>query len=606
MRIVPREYDTFNADVTALTEHEEKRLGLLVLGMHRSGTSALTRVLSFMGCALPKTLIGANSSNPTGHWESDAIRAFNDELLALAGHDWKQWRSLDPSFFKSLPVKAMQRKAASVVDAEFGDSVLFVLKDPRISVLLPFWMNALSRMGVTPAIICTLRNPVEVARSLARRDGIEESVARLIWLRHVLESEAATRGMRREFTSYDRLMVDWQGVVAGISRTLGIDWPRTMATGQELVSQFLEVEMRHECAGRAEVLRDAGLPLWVREAYRILDGWAAAGEEPADYATLDAIRGEFDAASPLLAPLVAAADKAVVYLHQKQLAEQGLEAAQADAKLIHGELAQAQAQLQLAEANLGAINQETTNLRDQLASLGAERDEVVESLAAMDSRTRQRDEELSQVWSELEAARAEVQLQTAAAAAAADRTGQVELLLEQTRDALEKRLATVIADHRDARELDAIQFRARIKVVEEELGQALLARDKAEEHSSAVQAERDHLAGRLSEAHGELAQLARDQADLASRLADTEARLADNRSLAARARQIAVIVQGQPWWARLVARDGLLPRTKRRLVRESLIDVDAYLARYPDVAGGAQTALAHYLEHGMDEDRLPI
>ena len=60
-------------------------VGILVLGMHRSGTSALTRMLNILGCALPDNLLGSNQSNPEGHWESLRAIEINDALLAALG-----------------------------------------------------------------------------------------------------------------------------------------------------------------------------------------------------------------------------------------------------------------------------------------------------------------------------------------------------------------------------------------------------------------------------------------------------------------------------------------------------------------------------------------
>ena len=66
------------------------RICLLVLGMHRSGTSAVTRVLSIAGAKLPASLMGPGRGNEVGHWESDALATYNDELLAQLGirHSW--------------------------------------------------------------------------------------------------------------------------------------------------------------------------------------------------------------------------------------------------------------------------------------------------------------------------------------------------------------------------------------------------------------------------------------------------------------------------------------------------------------------------------------
>ena len=72
-----------------------ERICLLVLGMHRSGTSAVTRVLSIAGAKLPASLMGPGRGNEVGHWESDALATYNDELLSQLGSRWGDWRSLE-------------------------------------------------------------------------------------------------------------------------------------------------------------------------------------------------------------------------------------------------------------------------------------------------------------------------------------------------------------------------------------------------------------------------------------------------------------------------------------------------------------------------------
>ena len=124
------------------------RTGVLSLGMHRSGTSALSRVLSLLGCDLPKTLIGANSSNEAGHWESTEIARLNDEILASVGSLWHDWLAFNPGWYSSPKAAEFREKALEVLADEFAQSRLFVLKDPRICRIAPFWLEVLEAAGV--------------------------------------------------------------------------------------------------------------------------------------------------------------------------------------------------------------------------------------------------------------------------------------------------------------------------------------------------------------------------------------------------------------------------------------------------------------------------
>lgn len=55
---------------------------ILVLGMHRSGTSAFTRLLNLAGAESPKNLMEAKTDNVRGFWESEAVCGVNDAFLA--------------------------------------------------------------------------------------------------------------------------------------------------------------------------------------------------------------------------------------------------------------------------------------------------------------------------------------------------------------------------------------------------------------------------------------------------------------------------------------------------------------------------------------------
>ena len=74
---------------------------VIVLGMHRSGTSALTRVLNLLGCGIPKTIMPGNEGNVTGHWESKAIYEINESILASAASSWHDWREFNKDWYQT-------------------------------------------------------------------------------------------------------------------------------------------------------------------------------------------------------------------------------------------------------------------------------------------------------------------------------------------------------------------------------------------------------------------------------------------------------------------------------------------------------------------------
>lgn len=266
---------------------------MLVVGMHRSGTSAITRVLNLLGAELPKRILGATPSNPTGHWEPEPLIRLNERMLADLGSQWYDFRSLDH--------RAAQRYAdqiEAVIAEEFTDAELFVLKDPRISRLVPVYKAVLDRMDVeTLAVIC-LRNPLEVAESLAKRDRLTVSFSGIVWARHMLEAEIGTRGVKRAFVDYARLLQDWRAVVDSLTAALGPAFPIEVGSVAAEIGAFLDPSHRNHVATTDALTPD--LDDWVKATYAAL---LDVAENPADreaLSTLDRIRRECDLASTVV------------------------------------------------------------------------------------------------------------------------------------------------------------------------------------------------------------------------------------------------------------------------------------------------------------------
>ncbi len=194
-----------------------KRTCLLVLGMHRSGTSALTRVLSLLGAVLPRKLMPPNHANGMGFWESSALVEVNDTLLAAVGSRWDDWRALDTLTLAPEELAALEKRIAAVIRNEVGDASLFVLKDPRICRMLPLYLRALDALGCEVRCLLISRNPLEVAASLMVRDGHSEEHSNRLWLRYNLDAEWASRGLSRFFLTYETLMSEGRSLVERIA-----------------------------------------------------------------------------------------------------------------------------------------------------------------------------------------------------------------------------------------------------------------------------------------------------------------------------------------------------------------------------------------------------
>ena len=284
-----------------MSDGSTPKIAVLVAGMHRSGTSALTRVLNIAGCDLPWTLMKRerHSGNVAGFWESQAIMDLNQEILASAGSFWDDWRPFDQDWYRSPAAGEFRERAQDLMQSEFGGSRLFVLKDPRLCRLMTFWVEAARAFGAQPVVALPIRNPWDVAASLQVRNHIDPSVGQLIWLRHTLEAEADSRALRRTCLRYEQLLSDAQAVVDRVGSDLGVSWPSPSRADRETkIAEFLSPDLHHHKSEDAFALSNPDLSDWVKESFGILDRWARGEVRDEDRPNLDRIKDAFDEATP--------------------------------------------------------------------------------------------------------------------------------------------------------------------------------------------------------------------------------------------------------------------------------------------------------------------
>jgi len=270
---------------------------IVVLGMHRSGTSALTRALNLAGVDLGKHLMVAAGDNPTGFWEQKQIVDCHTELLQSLGSYFDDFIPLPQDWEKRAEVQPIRHRLLDILRGEFGDKPLWGFKDPRACRLLPLWHQIISDNGAAACFVLMLRDPSEIAASLAQRSGQSWNKSLLMTLDHLLEAERQTRGCRRAIVSYDQLLGDWRGTLSTIGQALKIEWPKPLDSVAEEFTRFLDGGLWHHHAPPAgdanAAVRDHGaderIARWTFAAHRILLSGGAFNE-------LDALSAEVEAA----------------------------------------------------------------------------------------------------------------------------------------------------------------------------------------------------------------------------------------------------------------------------------------------------------------------
>ena len=219
---------------------------IIVLGMHRSGTSALAGVLSYLGVALGENLLTAESGiNERGFWEHVEVLEIHEALLGVLGSRWHDILPLPERWWKIKQVEPFRHRLAQLVGRDFSSVPIWAVKDPRMCRLAPLWLEALDEVGIRPLFIHIHRDPHEVARSLERRDEMAEAKGLFLWLDHNLWAERWSRGYKRVFISYPNLLDEPRATIERIGSALELTWPRSVDEVMKDVESFLTPQLRH-------------------------------------------------------------------------------------------------------------------------------------------------------------------------------------------------------------------------------------------------------------------------------------------------------------------------------------------------------------------------
>ncbi|MCC2632545.1 MAG: glycosyl transferase family 2 [Ramlibacter sp.] len=242
---------------------------VVVLGMHRSGTSAITRALETMGVQLGDHLMPpAAGNNEKGFFEDVEINAINIDLLKALDNDWQALAPIPVTELLSDKYADLRLRAIAVLRSRLQQAGPFGFKDPRVCRLLPFWQQVFAHLGLDDAYVIALRNPLSVARSLEKRDRLPREKCYYLWLEHMMASVTGTRGKPRVVVDYDSLMEAPQVQIRRMAEGLGLVVDAAAASA--FAEEFLEEGLRHAVFQPEDSLVDPLVPSHVRELFKVL------------------------------------------------------------------------------------------------------------------------------------------------------------------------------------------------------------------------------------------------------------------------------------------------------------------------------------------------
>jgi GT2 family glycosyltransferase len=471
---------------------------------------------------------------------------------------------------------------------DFAHSRLFVVKDPRITRLLPLWLPLLDQLEVEPVIVYPVRNPLEVASSLCKRNGFSSAHSLLMYVRSYLEAELASRERRRFFVRYDQLLSDWRILAGKLANVVGSFLPRPNAELEAEIDKFLTRDLYHNRSTREELAGNSRIAMTVVEMFDRMVQVADGGDEMILCESFDRLRETVGEATKLFQPLVASAQQSQHYEVARLRSDY-----EAAATRLQDDIAATRAHRQQLEQALEGqcaaairLESELTSVRDQAAALRHELD-----------------------WWSRATARIESELKSA-------RDQSLELCKE-----LELRSATIVqleielgSSQRQAEELGR-ESEARLAAVarlENDLADALHQRDTqsmlAVRRDAELTKARQQIVESIDALQGRVNELSSIKASTCWRITEPLRWIGGQAPTLVRLLRRALKLA---WWALTLQlrsrRRGIWQRRAdaKLIASSSLFDSDWYLDQYPDLRPGAIDPVLHYLQHGGVERRNP-
>ena len=220
----------------------------IIVGMHRSGTSSIGRLMESVGFEFGDNLLeGIDSINDRGFWEDRDVVALNEHIFQLYGSNWFDFERLPGKWWEDSKIKDLVGVAETWYQEGFSHDKPVAVKDPRFCRLLPFWKRVFLGMGIRPHILFVIRHPAEVASSLKRRDGFSLQVGYLLWLAYVIDGLYYSRNLELTIVDYQSLLAHPERVANRLAKAdaasiHGLSEKELLT----LVKENLDVESRHQ------------------------------------------------------------------------------------------------------------------------------------------------------------------------------------------------------------------------------------------------------------------------------------------------------------------------------------------------------------------------
>lgn len=267
---------SFIPEVNSTVERKGKSI-VVVLGMHRSGTSVVTRGLTVIGVELGNRLMAPAKGNEKGFFEDIDLHTINHKLCGSLRRPLHWYTPGFANSSKLLNKKnaSLRRKAMEVLQHRLETSESFGIKDPVFCRTLPFWQSVFEDLQLNASYVIAVRNPLSVVQSLGKRDNLPPGQCYRLWLDYVLPSILGTRGACRVLVDYDLLLANPSKQISRIALRLGLAKRLDPMRLEDFSHNFLDNRLRHTNFEAEDIYRDPKVPALVRTVSTLLSDAAA-------------------------------------------------------------------------------------------------------------------------------------------------------------------------------------------------------------------------------------------------------------------------------------------------------------------------------------------
>lgn len=258
-----------------MSQLRKKSRAICVLGMHRSGTSVISRAINLLGAYIgdENDLQKAGPENEKGFWERNDIKLFNERLLHHLNRRWYTFLPLSDKWQASKHIQPFKKELIELIKENFNGHALWTWKDPRNSIILPIWKDVLSELSIGLAAILIIRNPLSVAKSLEQRNGFSKGKSLRIWFNYNISALKSILDVPSILVDYDKLMMDWEQEMKRCSQVLNLPWPEKENALKEEIGAFISPDLCHYSSSKDDLI-SSGAPEQVINLYNLLNKYS--------------------------------------------------------------------------------------------------------------------------------------------------------------------------------------------------------------------------------------------------------------------------------------------------------------------------------------------